>query len=341
MRYLFLLVLLAASPALAFDGHYAIRGEDAQGPYRGMAVVSPLPQGRHQVQIVIRHAHRLHTAAALLTPQGGDFGLRGTLGDGQGAMDDAGWRVTWTAGGEVVAREHWRPATEIAVAVAAVGAHGPLAGLDARAALHAQQQILARLNEVYGQLGIHFVPYREVPSLVPGQVADRNGDGRLSRAEVEGLRDELERRGIKRPGRVVVAVTQAPFVGHGARGWTLGDAPQTPATLEDLNDNFSLVGAGHLGFGSHTVAHEVGHQFGLDDLGPQNQPSLSEPFREDHLMHSGGEGFHLDPAVLERLERWVACDDNGLGGRRVVEILRPQPASAPRDPGLPKPAFNR
>jgi hypothetical protein len=90
------------------------------------------------------------------------------------------------------------------------------------------------------------------------------------------------------------------------------------------------------------VAHEVGHQFGLDDLGDDNLHALREPGRDDHLMQSGGEGFHVDPAVVERLRRWVRYDDRGLGGRRVVRPIEPLRVSASvrSDEGLGAPPIS-
>ena len=47
----------------------------------------------------------------------------------------------------------------------------------------------------------------------------------------------------------------------GCRGWTLGDAPATPHSLGDVNDNFSLVGARWLA-SHHTAARWCSRQEG-------------------------------------------------------------------------------
>ena len=238
---------------------------------------------------------------------------------------------------QVVRRESWTRTQEIEIplAVVVITGGGKLAGVPAGEAHEAQRRIEAQLNATFKPLGVHFQPLSEEPRTASGADLDKDSDGRLDKDECAALQGELERRGIKQPGRVVVVLTDAPFVHPGCRGWTPGDAPATDHTLVDPNDNFSLIGRAYLSPARfHTVAHEVGHQLGLDDLRPTNRRLLDEPAREDHLMESGGSGFHLDRAVLEILRRHVTSfPDHGLEGRINQEPVRSSRYLPPVTPG--------
>ncbi|MEZ6185422.1 MAG: zinc-dependent metalloprotease family protein [Planctomycetota bacterium] len=275
-------------------------------------------------------------ALHVLTPRGEAQGawLRagsswlGSLGDSHlEARPDRGGllvRVRPTRG--PARSERWKPiSVRIPVSVAVLQGEGP-AALSPDDVREAQRAIREQLVQVYAPVGLEFELAPPVP--VARARADANGDGRLDKDEVRALRDHLERIGLKQPGRVVLALTATPIVGTGCRGWTLGDGVATPHTLTDHNDNFSIVSLRYL-TGHHTVAHEVGHQFGLDDLGRENRRRLAEPARGDHLMDSGGEGFYLDPEALRHMHRVTSHQDLGLAGRRTVA---PLPAAAPAQP---------
>ena len=240
--------------------------------------------------------------------------------------------------------ERWKPTTvRVPVALAVLQGEGAFR-VEPEQVKDAMQVVGEQLAAVYGPLGLSFELLPPTP--VAAKRVDRDGDGRLAKDEVRRLRDHLERIGLKRPGRVVLTLTQAPIVGSGCRGWTLGDGVATPHTLTDLNDNFSIVAMRFLR-GHHTVAHEVGHQFGLDDLGRENRPQLSLPHRVDHLMDSGGEGFFVDPTAAVHMHTVTTHTDLGLAGRRsahAVSASQPTTADAPSGPqglGVPPQAIRR
>ncbi|RMG10156.1 MAG: hypothetical protein D6731_17930 [Planctomycetota bacterium] len=236
----------------------------------------------------------------------------------------SGERGTWVvryrdASGAVVRREFWRATrlVRVPVQVIALANDTETSGVSPGAARRAQGEVIAQLDRAFRSVGLRFLALGGEPARVPLSLADRDGDGALSAAELRGLRDELELRGLKRRGRVVLVLTAAPFAHPTCRGWTLGDAPPSPATLDDPNDNFSVVGLRYLDARRyHTVAHEVAHQLGLDDLNALNRRALRSPKREDHLMISGGRGSFIDPAVARLLSSNVwSRPAYGLEGR--------------------------
>lgn len=226
--------------------------------------------------------------------------------------------------GKPVRRELWTRDESVAVPVALVGlveSEAFARGIPADALGPAGEQVLAQLSRVYAPLGVKFVRAGE-PLGVAGEKVDADHDGKLSRDEVATLRDELEKAGTKRPGRVVIVLTGGTVVGRGCRGITLGDAPRNPTSLRDFNDNFSLIGLRYVDATRyHTVAHEVGHQLGLDDLARSNRMELRHPERDDHLMLSGGTGTFIDPAARELLLKGLRQPDHGLAGRRTALTL--------------------
>jgi len=314
--------LLTASAAAAFEGRYRVHGTGLAGDYTGSALVDRSGDV-YRIALKTTGPSRERRAEVEGVRSGLElsFDLPGRLvARVRMSADRSVLRVGyWDGSGDLVRREVWAPSGEvrIPVVVAALSGGPGFSGVDADRAAAARDTILAHLASTYGRLAA-FEAAGEVVVL-DGPAADRDGDGRLSRAEGDAIRADLERRGAKRPGRVVLVLTAAPFIGRGCRGWTLGDAPPTPRTLTDANDNFSLVGVDYLDPDAHhTVPHEVGHQLGLDDLRPANRGLLAAPSRRDHLMESGGRGVHLDRRVLDVLRPRVLDPDHGLRGRRAA-----------------------
>lgn len=356
MRILFLLVLSLPGLALAQEGRYRIDGVGPAGTYRGSAEIAA---GEQRFSLKTRtfdsRAREVrYEGDALPSADALRALLRGKR-EGQALPQlrilikrvpgeaDALTATYYDAQRQVVRRESWTRTQEIEVplSVVVIEGAGKLPGVPAGEAKEAQRRIEAQLNATFKPLGVHFQALRDEPWTAPGAALDRDQDGRLDKDECAALQGELERRGIKQPGRVVVVLTDAPFVHPGCRGWTPGDAPATDHTLVDPNDNLSIVGRAYLSPARfHTVAHEVGHQLGLDDLRPTNRHLLRESARPDHLMESGGRGFYLDPAILEILRRHVVGFPNhGLEGRINQEPIRTSrfvpPASAETSRGLP------
>jgi hypothetical protein len=340
--------LLALLPGTAHAqvGRFRIEGEGPEGRYEGAAFVRG---GAGGLRVLIKTAagsaaedERRGEADAWQVETGLRFTLRAERGPIREAALRADARRAATAqlavayrdaAGRAVRRETWtrEDAVTVPFVVVALTSDQPrFPGISREVAARAEAQARRQLDRVYGPLGVKFAPVAGGPVLVDGAARDANGDGRLQRAEVEALRDRLEADGTKRPGRVVLVVTAAPFAAPGCRGWTLGDAPATPHSLGDVNDNLSLVGADYLDPDAHhTVAHEVGHQLGLDDLTRENRLQLARPDREDHLMESGGDGLFLDPAAARLVRRAALLPDHGLCGRRT-------PAPLADAPGLEK-----
>jgi hypothetical protein len=268
------------------------------------------------------------------------------------AVDDGSGGLVATyvdASRRVVRREVWLATSTVEVPVQVVRLEGGSAfpHVSAAQAEEAQTWILAQLNGVFADLDVRFRSITAAPVSADGSRYDRDGDRRLSSQEIRLLRDGLEARGIKRRGRVVLVVTSAAFAHGDCRGWTLGDMPASPETLHDPNDNVSVVGLRYLDPSRfHTVAHEVGHQLGLDDINARNARLLREPRRRDHLMVSGGTGLHLDPVVEGILHRATRrFPDHGLEGRQGQPSvggpvpLPPPPRRGLPQPGLPHPAL--
>lgn len=326
-------VLLLAPPALAQGTRYRLEGVGPEGRCRGTALITRDVAGRLVVALKTvgeDGAERRARAEVEPPPAGGPltFVARATRGVIEEAplvgiarrVDAGGLEVVYQdVRGQVVRRERWQRDEDVTVpivVVALTGAPFRFPGVSPDQAAAAQEEVVAQLERTYGPWRVTFSPVSE-PALLAGEDFDRDGDGRLAREEIAALRADLERRELKRPGRVVLVLTAAPLVGRGCRGWTLGDAPATPHSLGDVNDNFSLTGLQHVANG-HTVAHEVGHQLGLDDLTPHNRGLLERRDRGDHLMESGGLGAFLDPALGRVLRKNVRWPDHGLDGRRTT-----------------------
>ncbi len=316
---LLLLVALVSWPAhaVAQAGRYRVEGDDGRSV--SSAVVQKDGQGwRVSVESTALDGTRYRAKAqATLDPRGLAFpGKAQPLGtetlacavdarrSGRGVLTVA-WR---DAAGRTLRRETWtkdldrRDHVVVPVTVVALGgppaSEGEFPGVSAEQAAAAQTTALAALDRAFGPLGVRFKAAADAPLLLDGAKADADEDGELSRPELAALRDDLERRGVKQRGQVTLVLTAAPFVAADCRGWTLGDVPSVQGSLADHNDNFSVVGLSFLDPSRfHTVAHEVGHQLGLDDLRADNRPQLEQPGRDDHLMESGGCGHFVDPAA--------------------------------------------
>ena len=339
-----LLVVSGVAPALGFEGRYRVEGQELDGSTcKGLALVDERDGATFRVQL------------KTVDPQGAERRVetRATLGAGGilrwsqravrqeflhdpplsalARLDPAAavptLRVIYRdEEGKQVRRELWVRDDAVVIPVAVVGllgSEGFARGVTAEQAKAAQGHVVEQLGAAYRGLGVSFVPAREEGAwTVEGAGVDKDKNGRLGREEVAALRDELERAGVKRPGRVVLVITGGGVVGRGCRGLTLGDAPRTPTSLRDFNDNFSLVGLRYLDASRyHTVPHEVGHQLGLDDVVRTNRSQLRQPDREDHLMLGGGIGTHIDPAAAELLLKAVRQPDHGLLGRRTPLTL--------------------
>lgn len=338
------LLLLGSAPAWAFEGRYRVEGQAIDGTtYKGLALVDEREGATFRVMFKTVDAkgveRRAETRASL--------GEGGVLRWSQRAVReeflqdpplDAMARLEPGTAvptvrvlyrdeeGKPSRREVWVRDDAITIPVAVVGVLGSESfarGVTAEQAQAAERHVLEQLTRVYAPLGITFVAAREEGSwTIEGEKLDLDHDGKLDREEAAGLRAQLERSGVKRPGRVVLVVTGGGVVGRGCRGLTLGDAPRTPTSLRDFNDNFSLVGLRYLDASRyHTVPHEVGHQLGLDDVVRTNRSQLRAPEREDHLMMGGGIGTHIDPVAAELLLKSARQPEYGLQGRRTALTL--------------------
>ena len=354
-----LLVAFAASalPALAQEGRYEVQGVGPEGSYQGNAWIQRA--GKRDFRVALRafdtraRERRFEEEAKL---EGSRLALD-TRDRVDGTPTERSEQVALTrksardlvvtyrdAQGEVTRREVWTRQRGIQVPVVVVALTGGkrFPGVSAAQAREAQKRVLAQLELTYQSLDASFRALRQ-PVPLRGERFDTDNNGWLSRRECVRLRDTLEQLKIKQPGRVVLVLTAASFVRPGCRGWTSGDAPQTPTTLTDLNDNVSLIGVSYLDpTRFHTTAHEVGHQLGLDDLRAQNRGKLEQPARRDHLMESGGKGIHLDPAIDRLLRRNLYRSiDFGLEGRQAPAAvgipLRHQGGEGlPTPPALPR-----
>lgn len=361
-RFLFPFILLQVvcvpSAAEAFEGRYRIQGVGPEGSYRGSARIQYRSR-RWQVQLRTIDAkgneRRADARGGLSTARAMRFTCRAQQ---VGHVREAALRVRLRSlqsdptsliatyrnrRRKVVRRECWLrdDLVRIPVQIVSLAGSAKFPDVSPSKAREAQARILAQLNTVYSKLQVQFQPITTAPARIKGAAFDADGNGRLSKKESRALRDALARSGLKRPGRVVIVITAAGFVSRGCRGWTLGDAPASPDTLWDPNDNFSLVGIRYLHPGRyHTVAHEVGHQLGLDDVRPQNRHRLRQPRRRDHLMISGGTGLHLDPVLTKMLHRTCArFPDHGLEGRREDQkkLLSAPRIVGKKASGLPQP----
>ena len=348
-RYLCVLIAtLVGLEAHALEGRYRIEGVGPGAAYVGSGRIwSAGDDVRVSFRLFEGGAERRATGVTRAAGGGLALSLRidsrpGSAGRAQGRavpLAGGGLKVSYRDG-DLLRHEVWTRDDALArvpVVVVALGGPGGVTPVQARAA---QRWILAQLNAVYGDLGVAFHALLSAPRELPAKEFDLDEDGTYSRDEVRALRGALEEQRLKSPGRVVLAVTSADFVHGDCRGWTLGDAPPTPGTLTDPNDNFSLVGLSYLDPSEfHTVAHEVGHQLGLDDLRPANRHLLEEPRRSDHLMISGGRGLHLDRETRRIVRSGVTRFPNhGLDGRRArrVPLPAPRPTGSAGLPELPR-----
>lgn len=349
-------IALLASPAAAFEGRYHVRGTGPDGAYDGDACVEPAGSA-WRVVVQTFDGDGGERRAECEAPRSRD-GLHFTYRAYRGLVPEAPLAATLHAiggdpdslvvtyrdvRGRVVRREAWVKSERIRIPLLVVSLAGDerFPGVTSAQATEAQAWIAGQLDGVFAPIDVSFRPLAPRPVEVAGAPFDLDGDGRLAAGEVAALRDALEARGLKRPGRAVVVITRADLVHEGCRGWTLGDAEPTPDTLEDLNDDFSILGLEFIDPSRfHTVAHEVCHQFGLDDLRDANRWRLAAPESHEQLMDSGGTGLELDPRLAVLLRR--ACErfpDHGLEGRRApgVRSLTEAQLQAVPDLGNPRP----
>lgn len=353
-----LLTVLLLAPVAVGQGsgsRYQVQGVGPEGSYEGTAVLS---RGRVVVKTYDGSGReRITEADARRRGSGLRFTSRSTLEclvqrplratlraiEGERSSLVATYR---DAEGQVVRRECWLRSDRIRIPLQVVALSGDerFPAVSAEQALEAQTWILGQLSAVFGPLDVEFAPITAAPERRSGAAYDLDRDGQLSLEESRGLRDALEREGLKRSGRVLLVLTRSGFADRidsdRCRGWTLGDASATPHSLDDLNDNFSIVGLRYLDPNRfHTVAHEVAHQLGLDDVTPQNRHLLAESVRKDHLMISGGTGLYLDARVSLLLRRTSGrFPDHGLEGRMEsgwASRARAHVAPASLEQGLP------